>query len=158
MINPNNRFIQLRNPDPNTWLNNQSLNERLVEIDSNTELPNGVEFYNETVYIYDLFFKGEHIGVTSCYLRTYQNQERLWHFNHIEIIESEKGNGHGTFLLEETCTRLWDIEQLPIWLQSSSDNPDEDGFNRHQWYRRHGFNGEPQDWMVREFSNGIVDG
>ena len=49
MINPNNRFIQLRNPDPNTWLNNQSLNERLVEIDSNTELPNGVEFYNETV-------------------------------------------------------------------------------------------------------------
>lgn len=142
--------LEKRISDPKCWSDNCRLDPSLLKADRWTSLPSGVIW--DDVYIYDLFINGTHIGKASCYYRQTNVKngiEDWWHLNHIEIKEGFTGKGYGSLLLEDTCKILWNLKKLPIKLESPSDQPDAQGLNRYQWYKRHEFNGPPLSQMIR---------
>ena len=135
--------LEIRKGDPNTW-NSPKLNDLIVIVDKSIlDLPNGFTFSD--VYIYDLFKNSVHIG--SAF---YINKKSHWYLENVYVIQEEEGKGYGSFLLDKSCDLVLKVQKLDMKLLcSSKDQPDVRGFNRYQWYLRHGFKGNPQSWLTR---------
>lgn len=70
-----------------------------------------------------------------------------WTITRINVPENHRGKGNGTRLLEHILEDA-DKEAVTLWLEVSPS----DGLDREQlvaWYRRHGFTGQPGDYMTR---------
>jgi ribosomal protein S18 acetylase RimI-like enzyme len=80
---------------------------------------------------------------------------KAWYLRDICILREFERRGYGSKLLELTCAKMWNIEKKDIVLSVPGSTIAEDGFDRYQWYKRHGFTGS-RDFMTRKpcaFSN-----
>ena len=74
---------------------------------------------------------------------------KAWYLREICILPKFERQGYGSKLLELTCSKMRGIEKKDIVLSVPGNTIAEDGFDRYQWYKRHGFEGS-RDYMVRK--------
>ncbi|MDJ0572102.1 MAG: GNAT family N-acetyltransferase [Pleurocapsa sp. MO_192.B19] len=72
-----------------------------------------------------------------------------WYLRDICTLPEFERQGYGSKLLELTCSKMWSIEKKDIVLSVPGNTIAEDGFDRYQWYKNHGFTG-PRDFMTRK--------
>jgi hypothetical protein len=142
----NNCEIKLRQSDPQTWINDPSLDDGMVyRCESN--FPKNTNVTWNDIRIYDLFINSSLVNIGYAF---YIIRQEYIELSYIEILESEEGKGYGSFLLDQTCKLIWESQKMPIHLNcSSGDKPDHRGFNRYQWYLKHGFTGKPESWIKK---------
>jgi len=106
----------------------------------------------QTTLAYGLFRDdGIHLGKSICISNKYDGQ--AWYLDNIFIFPKFERRGYGSQLLEATCQALWLIKQIDIVLERPGDTVASDGFNRQEWYERHGFKSSPAllTWMIRPY-------
>ena len=79
--------------------------------------------------------------------------EQAGYLEDIYICSKFQRKGYDSQLLEKTCEALWKIEKIDIVLERPGDTVVSDGFNRKEWYERHGFEScsPPLTYMIRRY-------
>ena len=93
----------------------------------------------------------QQIGESFCRDNRFNSED--WYLDDIKIFPCFQRKGYGTELLEKTCEALWQRERADIVLERPGNSIASDGFDRKQWYQKHGFEPHPnQDstWMWRK--------
>jgi len=138
--------IKLRQGDHQTWINDPSLNNGMIDR-CKSNFPYNTNITWNDVYVYDLFISSNSISIGYAFYIMRQSHIEL---SSLEVLESEESKGYGSFLLDQTCKLIWERQKMSIHLLCpSGDKPDNRGFNRYQWYLRHGFIGNPKSWMKK---------
>ncbi|MBD2629710.1 GNAT family N-acetyltransferase [Trichormus variabilis] len=107
--------------------------------------------YAQEGMIFGLFREdGTLLGESFC--RVDRFKKLAWYLDDIYTLVERKG--YGTQLLEYTCQALWQRKKTAIILQRPGDSIAADGFNRKEWYEKHGFvsSPEPLTFMSRDYT------
>jgi len=95
---------------------------------------------------------GTQLGESFC--RVDRFNKRAWYLDTIYTLVEFERQGYGTPLLEYTCQALWQRKKTAIILERPGDSIAANGFNRKEWYERHGFESspEPLTFMSRDYT------